>query len=117
MGAMTRWLFLCGLLVAAAVAVAPWAGGPAVREAPDQLGQIVIVGNIRTPNGPILEVLELYPGMLLPEEATLWRTEIRLLVRFHNCFDLATGKRPTLKVLPREGKSALRDIEVRFPEQ
>jgi hypothetical protein len=38
-------------------------------------------------------------------------------MQFHKQFDLSAGKRPTLKVLPREGDSPFRDIEVRFPEK
>jgi hypothetical protein len=105
------------MLVATAVAVAPWPGVPGVRAEPDRVGQIFISGNLRTRDCPIRDVLELYPGMLLPDEAILLRTEIRLLMRFHNRFDLAAGKRPTLTVLPREGDSPFRDIEVRFPEK
>jgi hypothetical protein len=105
------------MLVAIAIAVAACLGGAEVRAEPDRLGAIFISGNVRTPDCSIRDTLELYPGMVLPDEATLLRIEIRLLMRFHKRFDLAAGKRPTLKVLPREGDSQFRDIEVQFPEK
>jgi hypothetical protein len=105
------------MLLAAAVAVAPWLDSSPVRPEPDRIGNIYIIGNVQTGHGPILDVLKLYPGTLLPDTATLLRTEIRLLMRFHKRFDLDAGKRPTLKVLPRQGNSPYRDIEVHFPEK
>ena len=85
---------------------------------PDRVASIEIEGNQWTSDSPIRDAVGLYPGMLLPDEATLLRAEIRLLMRFHERFDLDAGKRPTVKVLPRESDSRrFRIVEVNFPER
>ena len=104
-------------LLASVAALGLWADGQAAQSEPDRIARITYAGNQRTADERIGDVLELYPGMLLPDEAGLLRAEIRLLMRFHKRFDLAAGKRPTIRVLPRYGDSPFRDIEVRFPEK
>ncbi len=109
-----------GVLLSIAAAFALQVDGPVVRSGPDRIGMIMIVGNVRTADRRILDVL--YESQMcvagpLPNAAKLLRAEIRLLMRFYTRFDLSAGRRPTLKVLPREGDSPFRDIEVRFPEK
>jgi hypothetical protein len=103
------------MLVASALACA--IGADASPAEPARVGSIFIQGNRWTADCSILDALELWPAMRLPDEATLLRTEIRLLMQFHERFDLTAGKRPTLKVLPCKGGIPYHDIVVHFPEK
>ncbi|MCE9532345.1 MAG: hypothetical protein K8T89_14670 [Planctomycetes bacterium] len=84
--------------------------------APDRVAEVIIHGNKWTADFPIRDCLELYPGQVLPDDVTLLQSEMRLATRFQDRFDLIS-ERPTLKVLPRQGVSRFRQIEVQFPEK
>lgn len=93
---------------------APPAGGPPVQE---RVGLITLTGNTVTPDGDILDLLGLYPGGGLPDEAGLLRLEMKLLLAFHRRFDLDAGQRPRIELAPNDLDSLFRDVVVTFPEK
>lgn len=98
------------------------AGGWQPVAAPDKkasdlrVGRVIIEGNVRTQDDEILEELDFRPGLRLPGEADILRTEMRLLMTFHKRFDLADRRRPRIEFEPTTGSEFV-DVRVLFPEK
>ena len=80
------------------------------------MGQVLIVGNTRTPDTVILKAVPLFPGQVL-SYADLRAAERKLarLNRFK--VDAKSGAGPTVSVLDRGTDEEYRDILIRVEEE
>jgi hypothetical protein len=101
------------------VVMQPREAQPIEKTAPIQqrIGAIHIQGNIVTKDGPIRDLLGLFPGQILASEDDFRWAEIRLLVAFQKRFDLINHVRPRVVVRPDQNGSGFRDVWVLFPER
>jgi hypothetical protein len=83
---------------------------------PARVGQVLIVGNTRTPDTVILKAVPLFPGQVL-SYADLRAAERKLarLNRFK--VDAKSGAGPTVSVLDRGTDEEYRDILIRVEEE
>jgi|SRR5579864_689021 len=79
------------------------------------VGDICVIGNERTPDGDILEALQLYPGQYLPTKKELQLTELKLWMRYRKEFDLRYGYRPTIEIRKYDDSQYV-TVTVIFPE-
>ena len=83
-----------------------------------RVGHVLIAGNVRTPDGEILDELKfLRPGGSLPSEADVLRAEMKLLLTFHKRFDLTDRQRPKIEFEKDEVGSTFINVRIHFPEK
>ncbi len=84
-----------------------------VNDSP-RVGNIVIVGNFITPQGEILEQVDITPGQRL-SRWEMWQAERRLRKHFADSPYFTMGKGP--RILIENTKETFRSITIEFPEQ
>lgn len=108
------WRFRGGAILAAVAALV--FAGPAFSKGSERVGRIIVEGNVNTPDGVILKVLNLYPGQKLErEEVKRAERALQDLGLFRE--DPTHGVYTTVTVLPSELDSEFKDIVVHVNER
>jgi hypothetical protein len=80
------------------------------------VGDITIHGNVKTRDGKILDVLEIYPGQFMPTEKELRSAEQRLLKKFRKQLGIGDSNRPQIEIRRNES-SKFDELIINFPER
>jgi hypothetical protein len=80
------------------------------------VGDISICGNFKTPDGKILDVVNIYPGQYMPSENELRSAEQKMLKKFRKQLGTADSNQPRIEIR-RSESSKFDELIIYFPER